>query len=97
MHPQASNVYIRFSSFTLITSFTPESMLLNVHFWKSRTYKVQQVDATKALKEVKQTLGEVCHNPSTAPHGSPKYTRKTDLYTVGKIQIFKSEVSRKWK
>jgi len=39
MHPQASNVYIRFSSFTLIISFTPESMLLNVHFWKSQTYK----------------------------------------------------------
>jgi hypothetical protein len=72
MHPQASNVsYIRFSSFALITSFTPESVLLNVHFWKSQTYKVQQMDATKALKEVEQTLGEVCHNPSTASHGSP--------------------------
>jgi hypothetical protein len=93
MHPQASNVYIRFSSFTVITSFTPESMLLNVHFWKSRTYKVQQVDAAKALKEVEQTLGEVCHNPFTAPHGNPKY--KTDLYTVGKMQVFKAEESRK--
>jgi len=25
----------------------------------------------KALKEVEQTLGEVCHSPSTASHGSP--------------------------
>lgn len=39
MHPQASKVYIRFSSFTLITSCTPQSMLLNVHFWKSQTCK----------------------------------------------------------
>jgi hypothetical protein len=31
-YPQASNAYIRSSSFTLITSFTFESMLLNVHF-----------------------------------------------------------------
>jgi hypothetical protein len=30
-YPQASNAYIRCSSFTLITSFTFESMLLNLH------------------------------------------------------------------
>lgn len=51
------------------------------------------MDATNALKEVEQMMGEVCQNPSTAPPGSPtviteKYRNIKLIYIRRKVTSF---------
>jgi hypothetical protein len=97
MHPQASNVYVRSSSFTLITSFTLESMLMMSISGNRKLTKYSRQALQKDEKKWNRRWEKFVTVAFARPHWSStiitKQTRNIKLIYIrtGRYKLFKAE------